>query len=526
MLRPLDLITILVYLAGVAGIGLYCARKNDSTDEYFLGKKGFSGFVLALSMVGTSLSSITFLALPAGAYALDWRLIVSNWMMPIAAVLAIAVFVPFFRRAKVVTAYEFLEGRFGPWARLYAACSFIVLQLIRVGSVLFLVSIPLSLMLGIHVVWVVVVLGLFLIAYTTLGGFDAVIWTDVIQVVVLAGGGLMVFGALWLKMPGGYGPALAEAHAAGKFALGDWDLDFTRRTVVTMMVLGLIGWTGAYCTDQTVVQRIVSARSDRDAKRAVWMTVAMSVPTWTFFYLIGTSVWAFYQQSPDPAVSAMEADEVLPHFILTQLPVGVAGLIIAAILAAAMSSLDSSINSVSTTFINDIYRRHLRPDADDRQYLAVAKLVSLVTGSCMIAGGLFYVVLPKESMLDVTKVIASIFGGCKLGLFLLGFFTTRVSERGVLWALIPAVLINIYLGLNAAGWLPATLSTDLHNYWINLTVNVVFMVFAVGLSFVGLRETRALRGLTVWTTSLLSPSDEQKSPVASATETTHAGELS
>ena len=185
----IDIVTILVYLTGVAAIGLWFARKNDSTEEYFLGKRGFSGLVIALSMIGTSLSSVTFLALPAGAYALDWRLIVSNWMMPLGTIVGIFVFVPFFRRAKVVTAYEYLETRFGPWARLYTALSFIVLQLIRVGSVLFLVSIPVSLMLNIHVVWIVVVLGLFLILYTTLGGFDAVIWTDVIQVIVLAVGG-------------------------------------------------------------------------------------------------------------------------------------------------------------------------------------------------------------------------------------------------------------------------------------------------------------------------------------------------
>ncbi len=496
----IDIVTIVVYLAGVAAIGLWFARKNDSTEEYFLGKRGFSGVVIALSMVGTSLSSVTFLALPAGAYALDWRLIVSNWMMPLGTVVGILVFVPFFRRAKVVTAYEYLETRFGPWARLYTALNFIILQLVRVGSVLFLVSIPVSLMLDVHVVWVVIVLGVFLILYTTLGGYDAVIWTDVIQVVVLAAGGVIAYLAIVFQTEGGYGPAMQDAYAAGKFHLGDWDLDFTRRTIVTMMLLGAIGWVGAYCTDQTVVQRIVSARSEREAKKALWLTMAMAVPTWTFFYLIGTSIWAFYRASPDPAVATMQADEVFPHFIITQLPTGLTGLIIAAILAAAMSSLDSSINSVSTTFINDIYRRLLRPGATDLQYLFVAKVTSMVTGLCMIAGGLLYVYLPKESMLDVTKIIASIFGGCQLGIFLLGFFTTRVSEKGILIALIPAVLLNIYLGLNAAGLLPEAWRTNLHNYWINLAVNALFMTFAFGLAFVGFRSLRPLGGLTVWTT--------------------------
>ena len=498
--RPLDLVAIVVYLVAVAAVGLYAARRNTTTSDYFLGSRGFGGVTLALSMVGTSLSSITFLALPAAAYALDWRLVVSNWMMPLAALLAVLVFVPFFRAARVVTAYEYLETRFGPWARLYAACSFIILQWIRVGSVLFLVSLPLALIFDVPVGWVVVLLGVCLMAYTVSGGFDAVVWTDVIQVVVLMLGGLVAFAALWLKMPGGLEAGLADAAAAGKFDFGDWDLDFTRRTAVTLMVLGFIGWCANYATDQTVVQRVVAARSDREAKKAVWLAVLLSLPTWTFFFLIGTCVWAFYKRSPDPAVAAMEADAVFPHFILTQLPPGVSGVIIAAVLAAAMSSLDSSINAVSTTFVNDIYRRHLRPGRDDGHYLRVAKTASLVSGLFMIVGGLLYAAFPKESMLDTTKIIASIFGGCTIGIFFLGFFTTRVGERAILLALVPAVAVNVYFGLNAVRVVPDAWALPVHNYWINTFVNALFVMVAFGLSLAGLRQRGMLGGLTVWTT--------------------------
>ena len=508
-LRFLDLATIVVYLAVVAGAGLWAARKNDSTDSYFLGKKGFSGIVIALSMVGTSLSSITFLALPAAAFALDWRLLVSNWAMPLGAVLAMFVFIPFYRRARVVTAYEFLEARFGKWARLYAACSFILFQWIRVGSVLFLVSVPVALLLGVPTPWVIVFGGLALMAYTVSGGFDAVVWTDVIQILVLIAGGVLAFAYLALRMPGGLGEGLTLAWESDKFYLGSWDFNLSERTAPTLLILGFLGWTGSYATDQTVVQRVVAARSDHEARKAIWLAVLLSLPVWTFFYLIGTGVWAFYQLSPDPAVAGMNADQVFPHFILSQLPQGVSGLIVAAILAAAMSSLDSSINSVSTTFVNDVYRRHLVEGRADTHYLKVAKLASLVSGGFMIAGGLIIWGMERESILDLTKQIASIFGGCTFGLFMLGFFTRRVSERGILWALPPAILVNVYLGLNAAGQLPAWASTTLHNYWINLTVNLVFAVFAFGLVFVGLRERRPLRGLTVWTTPRGTTSNEE-----------------
>ena len=498
-LRLLDVIAIVVYLIAVAAIGLFAARKNASSGDYFLGNKGFGGVTLALSMVGTSLSSVTFLALPAAAFALDWRLLVSNWMMPLAAVLAILIFVPFFRRAKVVTAFEFLETRFGKWARLYTACSFIILQWVRVGSILYLVSIPVALMSGVPIGWVIVFLGVCLMAYTVAGGFDAVVWTDVIQVIVLILGGLFAFGYLVLYMPGGYEAGIAQAYEADKFALGDWDLDFTRRTATTLMLLGFVGWVTSYATDQTVVQRVIAARSDRDARTAVWLAVLLSIPTWTFFYVIGTSVWAFYARTPDADIAGLEADMMFPHFILTQLPAGVSGIIIAAVLAAAMSSLDSSINSVSTTFINDVYRRHLVEGREDRHYLKAAKVVSLLSGVLMIVGGLLYMVVPKESMLDTTKIIASIFGGCKIGIFMLGFFTTRVSERAILWALIPAVALNVYLGLNAVGVVPDAYALPIHNYWINLFVNAVFAAFAFGLAVVGLRNTRPLDGLTIWT---------------------------
>ncbi len=498
--RPFDLFAIVVYLIAVAGIGIWFARKNESTSDYFLGNKGFGGVVLALSMVGTSLSSITFLALPAAAYALDWRLLVSNWMMPLAALIGMFVFVPFFRAAKVVTAYEFLELRFGPWARLYTACSFMILQWVRVGTILYLVSLPVALLFDVDPRVVVVLLGICLMAYTVVGGFDAVVWTDVIQVIVLIIGGIVAFAFVTFQTPGGLGASLADAAAADKFHLGDWDLDFTRRTAVTLMVLGLIGWISVYGTEQTTVQRIISARTDKDARKAIWLAVVISLPIWTFFYLIGTSIWGFYQRAPDAAVVDMAADQVFPHFILTQLPVGVAGIIIAAVLAAAMSSLDSSINSVSTTFINDIYRRHLKKGRGDRHYLFAAKVTSLVTGILMIVGGLMYASAQHESMLDTTKVIASIFGGCTIAIFLLGFFTIRVGEKAILWALIPGLGINIYLGLNAAGMLPEAYASPIHNYWINAFVNVVFAVFAMGLTWMGLKQRKSVQGLTVWTT--------------------------
>ncbi len=192
-IRPLDLIVIATYLAGMAAVGIWFSKKNKSTEEYFLGGRSFPAWAIGLSMLGTSVSSVTFLAFPAAAYVLDWRQLVSNLMLPFVAVLAIIVFIPFFRRGLLTSAFEYLGQRFGEAARIYGALSFILLQLIRLGKVLFLVSIPVSLLTGIEMQYVIIGVGIFIAFYTVVGGFEAVIWTDVVQSIVLWFGGLLCF---------------------------------------------------------------------------------------------------------------------------------------------------------------------------------------------------------------------------------------------------------------------------------------------------------------------------------------------
>ncbi|MGD8238934.1 MAG: sodium:solute symporter [Armatimonadota bacterium] len=497
--RPLDVAAIIIYLAGMAAMGIYFARRNQDTEEYFVGGRAFPGWAIGLSMLGTSISSVTFLAFPAAAYILDWRQLVSNLTLPIVAVLAVIVFIPFFRRGRLTSAFEYLGDRFGPGARLYGTISFIFLQLIRLSTVLFLVSIPVSLLTGTPMWVVIVAAGIFIAFYTVAGGIDAVIWTDVIQAIVLWLGGLVCFLYIAFHLPGGVGQIIAVGSEHGKFAVGAMKWSLNERTFWAVALLGIFNWLKMYSSDQNLVQRYVASRSMREARKATTLYSATAVPTWAFFFFVGTCVFVFYNVWPDPKVAALEADQVFPYFILTKIPAGIAGIVIAGVLAAAMSSLDSSINAIATISTVDILKPYLARGRDDRFYLFVARVIATAAAALMVVGAIIFSRIPKESMNDVTWIVTSVFGGCMMGMFMLGFFTRRVDYASLMIALVAAVLFNIYLGLNIAGWLPPALTINVHAYWVGILVNLLFAALAYGLSLVRRRRQPSLQGLTVWT---------------------------
>jgi SSS family solute:Na+ symporter len=496
-IRPLDLVVIGVYLLGMACVGVWFSKRNKSTDEYFVGSRSFPGWAIGLSMLGTSISSVTFLAFPAAAYVLDWRQLVSNLMLPAVAVLAIVVFIPFFRRGRLTSAFEYLGDRFGPGARLYGTLSFILLQLIRLAKVLFLVSIPVSLLTGIEMHYVIIAVGVFIAFYTVAGGFDAVIWTDVVQAVVLWFGGLLCFGYIAWNLPEGPSQIFSVAAQHDKFHLGSMDFKIGERTFWTVALIGVFNWLAMYSSDQNVVQRYVAAKSLRDARRATTLYSVVAVPTWAFFFFVGTCVFVWYQVHPDPEVANLEADQVFPYFILTQIPAGLAGLTIAGVLAAAMSSLDSSINAIATVTTVDLLKPYLARGRDDQFYLRMARWIATAAAALMIGGAMLFTSIEKESMNDLSWIVASVFGGCLVGLFMVGFFTRRVDGFSAMTALVVSILINVYLGFSLAGWLPEAITVPVHSYWVGIIVNLTFVVVAYGVSlFRG--PGKELKGLTVW----------------------------
>ncbi len=497
-IRPLDAITIGLYLVAMLGVGLYFARKNTTTEEYFVGNRNFPGWVLGLSMLGTIVSSATFLALPAAAYVLDWRQLSVNLVLPFVAILAVVLFIPFFRRAGLTTAFEYLGLRYGKVPRLYGTLSFILMQVIRMAQILFLVSLPIQFLTGAPITVVIIVCGVFIAFYTIAGGIEAVVWTDVVQAVILMIGGVLCFVTMALDLPGGLNQIIAEGAAAQKFSLGSFDWNLSERTFWTVTILGVINWLTIYGGDQNMVQRYAAAKSTREARKATIIYSVIALPLWIMFFFVGTSLFVYYQNFPDAATDGMAADQVLPYFILTKVPAGLAGIVIAAVMAAAMSSLDSGINAVSTVTVVDLMKPWLKPGRDDRYYLRAARCIASVVTVLVVLGAITFSYLPKESMNDVSLIVTSVFGGCLMGLFLLGFFTTRVDGTAATIALALAVMFNIYLGLGLGGALPDAITLPVHSYWTGALVNGVFLVGAYGIGCLRGNQ-RDMTGLTVWT---------------------------
>ena len=495
---PLDIAIIILYLGGMAVLGVWFSKKNKTTEDYFLGGRSFPGWVIGLSMLGTSISSVTFLAFPAAAYTLDWRQLVSNLMLPFVAVLAIIVFIPFFRRGQATSAFEYLGERFGPGIRLYGTLSFILLQLIRIANVLFLVAIPVGLLTGLDIRLVIVLVGAFISLYTIAGGINAVIWTDVVQSVVLWLGGFVCFLTIVTRLPGGIGQILEVGSQYHKFDVGSFGFNLDERTFWTVAFLGVVSWLTMYSSDQNLVQRYLAAKNLKEARKATTIYSAVAVPTWAFFFFLGTCVFVFYKVNPDPDVPP-GADAVFPYFILSQVPAGVTGLVISGVLAAAMSSLDSSINAISTIVTVDLMKPYLAKGRDDAFYLRWAKGVAVGASVVMVIGAIGFSQVEKESMNDLNWIVASVFGGCLLGLFMVGFFTTRIGNKAALAGLCVAIILNVFLGFNAAGWLPGAMAIPVHSYWTGILVNLCFLVVAWFVATLGRKQGKTLTGLTIWT---------------------------
>ena len=500
-IRPLDAVAVGLYLAVMLTIGFVSARRSTKAEHYFVGHRNFPGWLVGLSLLGSIVSSTTFLALPAAAYVLDWRQLTVNLAMPVVGIVAIVIFIPFFRRAGLTSTFEYLAERFGGGARLYCTGSFIVLQLIRLAIVLFLVALPMQFLTAARLEWVIVGCGVFVALYALVGGMETVLWANAVQATIQIAGGMLCLGCLLVKLPGGFGQVLQVGRAHDKFSLGSFAWDVHARTFWTVAILGVVNWLHIYSGEQTVVQRYVSARSTREARKATMLFACVALPTWTMFFFLGTSLFVFFQVLPDPAVLKLQPEQVLPYFVFKQVPTGLAGMIIAAVLAAAMSALDSGVNSIATVVVVDVLKPYLARGREDRFYLRAARVVTAVGLSLAVIGALIFSRLEKESMNDVSLILLSVLGGCIMGVYMLGFFTRRVDGFSVNVALGVAVALNVYFALGLMHVLPARWTSNIHSYWVGPSVNGVFMVTAYGISVVRRKPQAALPGLTVWTSS-------------------------
>jgi len=457
-----DLAVLIIYLLITFGVGLWAGMRAKTTEGYFVAGRGMSGWAVGISILGTAISSITFLAYPGSAYDGNFSRIVPGLAFPVGALMGIYVFVPFYRQTGYISAYTYFERRFGLWARVYVCLLFSLAQFWRMGLILYLLSIAVNQMspqmnLQVSIFWI----GVFVTAYTVLGGIEAVIWTDVFQTIVLILGGFAVVIAVFLTVDGGAWTVLSMGYENGKFSLfgkdvaSAFDLSFSRDTLLMLFIIGSIGSVCEFALDQTHVQRYIAAESDKAARRAVWIGAGGCVPVWLLFMFVGTCLWVYYQVFPNHLPREMLADEVFPFYILHEMPNGLGGLVIAGVLAAAMSSISSCISATASVMTEDIYKRILFPGQVDSHYLKIGKTISALSGACMIVIALWLTTMRQETILEMCFVVGAMLGGAMGGMFLVGFFTTRANNFGLIVGVILSTIATCgmtYIEAKAMMW--------------------------------------------------------------------------
>ena len=435
-----DYVTLFAYFSVLVAMGLYFASKGSSTDEFFLAGGRMPWWATGLSIFGTQLSSISFMAVPAKVYATDWVYFLLQMTIVLVAFPVVFFYLPYFRRAKMTSAYEYLENRFNLPVRLYASVSFVLYQLGRMAIVLFLPAIALSTVTGVSVYACILLMGTLSTLYTVMGGIKAVIWTDVVQVFVLYGGALLSLLILLARTDGGLAGIVAAGLDYDKFHMFNWTWDWTTTAVWVVLVGNLFLNLVPYTSDQAVVQRYFTTKDEKAAARSIWTNAILIVPSTLTLFLLGTGLWAFYRANPELLDPALPTDSIFPLFIAQQLPVGIAGLLIAAVFAASMSTLDSSLNSVSAAVVTDFFVR-FRPGSSDAARLLLARCLTGGLGAVATATSIALATFDIGSLWDTFQGMMGLLGGGLAGLFALGIFFRRANGGGAMAGAIASVFI-------------------------------------------------------------------------------------
>jgi len=432
---------LLLYLLAMVRIGFVCSKKNKSTNDFFRGGQRIPWWAAGLSIFATMLSSITFMAIPAAAYTDGWNLFLANSYILITP-LVVFVYLPFYRRLNVTSAYEYLERRFNLATRLVGSTLFMLYQCGRIAIVLYLPALALATVSDFNIQTCILVMGVLCVVYTVVGGIEAVIWTDVVQAFILMGGALFSLVFLLARVDGGLGEAIrVAANGRHFFETVNWSWDLTVASGWVIFIGSLFHNLLPYTASQDVVQRYVTTPDQETAARGIWLNALVSVPAQAAFFAIGTALFVFYKQQPARLDVTLQNDAIFPFFIMSQLPVGVAGLIVAGIFAAAQSTLASSMNSVATIYVTDFHHR-LRPGVSDQACLRVARLVTVVVGVAGTGAALVMATTDIRTIYSLVLEFMGLLGGTLSGLFVLGIFSRRASGKGALvGAMLSAVIV-------------------------------------------------------------------------------------
>lgn len=505
-----DLLVIVVYLAGMILVGFYFSRKNKDSDQFTKASGGIPGWALGLSIYATFLSSNTFLGVPGKAYGGNWNAFVFSLSMPLAAWVASKYFVPFYRHTGEISAYTHLEKRFGPWARTYAVICFLLTQLARMGSIFFGIALSLQALTGVSMKVIMVVMGISIIIYTVLGGIKAVIWTEVVQGIIKTMGAVLIIYLIVTNMPGGVSKIIEIGKADHKFSLGSSSANFTKSTFWVVLLYGFFINLNNFGMDQNYIQRYHAAKSSKAASRSVWLCVFIYVPASFLFFIIGSCLYAYYSVHPElieairhqaaveklpvtasaAQIADMAAhlkpsdygDKIMPNFMVTKIPAGLVGLIVSAILSAAMSTISSGMNSSATVFTVDIYKRYFKPGINEKQTMKLLHWATVVFGILGMGTGIAMIGI--KSILDIWWQLSGIFAAGMLGLFLLGFISKQSKNAEALVATIIGILVILWMTLSEV--IPETY----HFYRSSLNINMTIVIGTLAIFLTGVLMTK------------------------------------
>ena len=454
-LNWLDYAVILGYLLAIIAFGSWFARFQRTTRDYFLTGRTVPWWGICFTIVATETSTLSFIGVPAEIFSpanarytgnMTFLQLVAGYV--IGRILVSAILIPAYFRGELFTSYSLLQRRFGPPVKNVAALIFLGGRSLADGIRLFATALVITVVTGVPVAWTVIVLGVAMIVYTTRGGAAAVIWTDAVQMFVYVLGALLVFGGVLARLPGGWNEALTAGQAAGKFVVLDPAFDVTRVYTLWAGLIGGVALTLAtHGTDQFLVQRLLAARSAKDAQLGLVLSGFVVFAQFVLFLTIGVLLYTYYQRVPLP--EGTRPDQVLATFIVQGLPHGAIGFIVAAIVAAALSP---SLNAMAATTVNDFYLPYVRPAADDQEKMRVSKIATVGWGVVQLAVALAAQWM-DQSVLSAGLSVLSITAGPVLGAFLIGVLTSRVGTTSMMAGMVGGIAtVGWIWWTNAAAW--------------------------------------------------------------------------
>ena len=511
--KIIDWAIIAGYFVFTLWLGWYFSKRQTSSEHFFLGNRNLPGWAVGMSIFATIISSWSFLALPGKSFKDDLQYLMTIAAIPLTVLISVFVIIPVFRQKIKLSAYEYLERRFGLGARFYGNIVFITGHFFKMGMVLYLLCLAIEGATGWGgnaLIYLIVIVGIITIIYTFFGGIEGVVWTHVIQGFLLLAGGFI--GLFFLLFAAKASPAeiISTAYDAGKFKLANLSFDWKSVNIYVFLCFGFTHYLARYATDQTVVQRYLLAPSTKQAARSLWISILFLGMVWLIFMFIGILLWVYYKNEPGllPQAVRQKPDQVFSYFIGHQLPAGLTGLILAGIFAAAMSTLSSDLNSLASVLADDFYEK-LAKTPTDQSRLLFSRLSIIVTG----IGAIFLAVVLRhaKSMVEVFFQFSSIMGGGMVGMFFLGLLTKRCSKKGLYIALALGVIFITWatltnekyiagLGLEELfkalpSWLP---KFDFNILWLGMFGNLVVFIAGYIASLICSPGYKAEAGLTVY----------------------------